>query len=198
MRCKVCVNRKMSDTSSVVTRDMCEWREASPVSGMPRKSMAAVVSGASRILFEGSSRMRHVSWRCRVSTIVRQTMAIRKREGRPELFSNAPGFDVGALTHWVLVRRRVSEESMRELGTMTDDLRGLADRVLACGIDTVALESSDVYLIRRDEVLKQRALTVCLADARHMKYVPARESDAQNSCSQGSHIFVSCFPSHGR
>jgi hypothetical protein len=37
----------------------------------------------------------------------------------------------------------LSEEAVREFGAMTDDLKALADWLLACGVDTVALESTE-------------------------------------------------------
>ena len=53
---------------------------------------------------------------------------------------------------------------------MTDDLNAMADWLLACGVDTVALESTGVYWIPVFEVLEQRGLKVFLVDARQMKY----------------------------
>ena len=63
---------------------------------------------------------------------------------------------------------------------MTDDLNAMADWLLACGVDTVALESTGVYWIPVYEVLEQRGLKVWLVDARQMKYVPGRKSDVQD------------------
>lgn len=102
-------------------------------------------------------------------------MAMRKRER--EVFPNAAGIDVGASSHWVAVPRQATDDPVREFGTMTDDLNALADWLLACGVDTVALESTGVYWIPVYEVLEQRGLTVWLVDARQMKYVPGRKSD---------------------
>ncbi len=67
-----------------------------------------------------------------------------------------------------------------KFGAMTDDLNALADWLLACGVDTVALESTGVYWIPVYEVLEQRGLKVWLVDARQMKYVPGRKSDVQD------------------
>lgn len=105
-------------------------------------------------------------------------MAVRKRED--EVFPNAAGIDVGASSHWVAVPRHLAEESVREFGAMTDDLNAMADWMLACGVDTVALESTGVYWIPVYEVLEQRGLKVWLVDARQMKYVPGRKSDVQD------------------
>jgi len=105
-------------------------------------------------------------------------MAVRKRE--EEVFPNAAGIDVGASSHWVAVPQHLGEKSVREFGAMTDDLNALADWLIACGVDTVALESTGVYWIPVYEVLEQRGLKVWLVDARQMKYVPGRKSDVQD------------------
>lgn len=106
-------------------------------------------------------------------------MAMRKRE-EEVVFPNAAGIDVGASSHWVAVPRNSVAEPVREFGTMTDDLNAVADWLLACGVDTVALESTGVYWIPLYEVLEQRGLKVWLVDARQMKYVPGRKSDVQD------------------
>lgn len=105
-------------------------------------------------------------------------MPIRKRED--EVFPNAAGIDVGASSHWVAVPPHLVEESVLEFGAMTDDLNAMAGWLLACGVDTVALESTGVYWIPVYEVLEQRGLKVWLVDARQMKYVPGRKSDVQD------------------
>src|ERR1700692_3493487 len=104
-------------------------------------------------------------------------MAMRKREDSPEVFPNAAGIDIGGSSHWVAVPRTADDKPVREFGTMTDDLNAMADWLLACGVDTVALESTGAYWIPVYEVLEQRGLTVWLVDARQMKYVPGRKSD---------------------
>ena len=106
-------------------------------------------------------------------------MAMRKRDDEA-VFPNAAGIDVGASSHWVAVPKHLADEPVREFGAMTDDLNALADWLLACGVDTVALESTGVYWIPIYEVLEQRGLKVWLVDARQMKYVPGRKSDVQD------------------
>lgn len=105
-------------------------------------------------------------------------MTMRKRE--ETVFPNAAGIDVGASHHWAAVPKAATEESVREFGVMTDDLNALADWLVKCGVDTVALESTGVYWIAVYEVLEQRGLTVWLVDARQMKYVPGRKSDVMD------------------
>jgi transposase len=110
--------------------------------------------------------------------MVEQAMAMRKRE--EQVFPNAAAVDVGASSHWVAVPPDRADDTVREYGSMTDDLNAMADWLLACGVDTVALESTGVYWIPVYEVLEQRGLKVFLVDARQMKYVPGRKSDVQD------------------
>jgi transposase len=106
-------------------------------------------------------------------------MAMRTQD-QEIVFPNAAGIDVGASSHWVAVPRHSTDEPVREFGPMTDDLNAMADWLIACGVDTVALESTGVYWIPVYEVLEQRGLKVWLVDARQMKYVPGRKSDVQD------------------
>lgn len=107
-------------------------------------------------------------------------MAVRKRDD-DLVFPHAAGIDVGGSSHWVAVPRHACDDPVREFGAMTDDLHAMADwLLLACGVDTVALESTGVYWIPVYEVLEQRGLKVFLVDARQMKYVPGRKSDVQD------------------
>ena len=110
-------------------------------------------------------------------------MAMRKRE-EEVVFPNAAGIDVGASSHWVAVPRHLAEaagcEPVREVGTVTEQLRALAAWLVSLGVDTVAVESTGVYWIPVFEVLEQHGLKVWLVDARQLKYVPGRKSDVQD------------------
>lgn len=105
-------------------------------------------------------------------------MAMRKRDD--VVFPNAAAVDIGASSHWVAVPADRCDAPVREFGTMTDDLRAMADWLLACKVDVVVLESTGVYWIPVYEVLEQRGLQVWLVDARQVKYVPGRKSDVQD------------------
>ncbi len=107
-------------------------------------------------------------------------MTKRKRVTRKQaeqVFPSAAGVDIGASSHRVAVPAAVAAEPVREFGPMTDDLEAMADWLVQCSVDTVALESTGVYWNPVYEVLEQRGLSVWLVDARQMKYVPGRKSD---------------------
>ena len=53
----------------------------------------------------------------------------------------------------------------------------LADWLTACGVTTVAMESTGVYWIPLYEILEGRGFDVVLVNARHVKNVPGRKTD---------------------
>lgn len=92
---------------------------------------------------------------------------------------NAAGIDVGAEAHFVAVSpgRDPQAQDVREFGAFTADLYALADWLAACGIETVAMESTGVYWIPLFEVLEERGFDVKLVNPRHVKNVPGRKTD---------------------
>ena len=74
-------------------------------------------------------------------------------------------------------RRIGTIEPVREFPSFTVDLNALADWLEACGVDTVAMESTGVYWIPLFELLESRGFTVLLVNARHVKNVSGRKSD---------------------
>lgn len=90
---------------------------------------------------------------------------------------NAAGIDIGSAAHFVAVPADRDEEPVREFASFTADLERLADWLQACGVDTVAMESTGVYWIPLYELLDARGLTVLLVNARHVKNVSGRKSD---------------------
>ena len=69
------------------------------------------------------------------------------------------------------------DEPVREFPSFTVDLNALADWLQACGVDTVAMESTGVYWIPLFELLESRGFKVLLVNARHVKNVSGRKSD---------------------
>ena len=90
---------------------------------------------------------------------------------------NAAGIDCGGAEHYVAVPPDRDPTPVRAFKTFTTELQGLADWLLACGVTTVAMESTGVYWIPLYEILEARGLDVVLVNARHVKNVPGRKSD---------------------
>jgi transposase len=90
---------------------------------------------------------------------------------------NAAGIDIGAEEIFVAVPKGRDEETVRAFATFTANLHQLADWLEACGIETVAMESTGVYWIPLYEILEARGFDVNLVNARHVKNVSGRKSD---------------------
>lgn len=95
----------------------------------------------------------------------------------PILRPNAAGIDIGATEIFVAVPVDRAIENVRSFPTFTQDLYSLADWLTACGIKTVAMESTGVYWIPLFQILEDRGFEVCLVNARHVKNVPGRRTD---------------------
>ncbi len=89
----------------------------------------------------------------------------------------AAGIDIGSKSHFVAVPEGTDEQPVREFSSFTDDLEQLAQWVTACGVTTVAMESTGIYWIPVFEILESYGLEVRLVNARHVKNVPGRKSD---------------------
>jgi transposase len=101
----------------------------------------------------------------------------KSRQALSLVHPNAAGIDIGGAAHFVAVPPDRDEEPVREFASFTADLNALADWLEACGVDTVAMESTGVYWIPLYELLDARGFTVLLVNARHVKNVSGRKSD---------------------
>lgn len=55
---------------------------------------------------------------------------------------NAAGLDIGSREIWACVPPGREQETVKRFNAFTPDLQTLADWLVACGVDTVAMESS--------------------------------------------------------
>lgn len=90
---------------------------------------------------------------------------------------NPAGLDIGAAEIWACVPTGRDEQPVRCFETFTVDLHALADWLAACGVETVAMESTGVYWIPVYEILEARGFKVYLVNARHLKNVPNKKTD---------------------
>ena len=98
-------------------------------------------------------------------------------DGLPCIHPNAAGMDLGAEEIVVAVPPGRDAQSVRVFRTFTPDLESLGAWLMACGIDTVAMESTGVYWIPIYEWLEAHGIVPYLVNARHVKSVPGRKSD---------------------
>jgi len=106
----------------------------------------------------------------------------RSRSKRLSMLNpNAAGIDVGSQFHVVAVPEDRDDEPVRSFRSFTGDLHRLADWLLACRIDTVAMESTGIYWVPLYEILVDQGIAVILANARDVKHVPGRKTDVNDA-----------------
>lgn len=93
----------------------------------------------------------------------------------------AAAIDIGSTMHMAAVHPDACDTPVRSFGTFTQDLHDLADWFEACGVTSVAMESTGVYWIPAFEVLEARGFDVILVNARYAKNVPGRKTDVSDA-----------------
>jgi transposase len=111
----------------------------------------------------------------------RREPKVVKLDSLKQINLNAAGLDIGAAEIWACVPEGRAEVSVRPYATFTPDLHALADWLEACGVETVAMESTGVYWIPIYEILEERGFEVYLVNARHLKNVPTKKTDVLDS-----------------
>lgn len=106
-----------------------------------------------------------------------RVVEVRVSEDLTRINEHAAGIDVGSDRHYVAVPPGSDEHPVREFGVFTRDLYAIAQWLEACGVTSVAMESTGVYWVPLYEVLEERGLAVKLVDARKVKNVSGRKSD---------------------
>src|SRR6266545_3450682 len=92
---------------------------------------------------------------------------------------NAAALDIGSEEIVVAVPPDRDPEPVRVFQTFTADLQALVAWLVACGIDTVAMESTGVFWIPIYELLEAAGIVPYLVNARHVK----GESNSKNAMS---------------
>ena len=90
---------------------------------------------------------------------------------------HAAGLDIGSEEIVVAVPLDRGPQPVRVFPTFTADLHALVAWLVACGIDTLAIESTGVFWIPIYELLEQLRIVPYLVNARHVKTVPGRKTD---------------------
>ena len=96
---------------------------------------------------------------------------------------DAAGIDIGAesIVAAVPKGRTPEGEHVRTFQSFVCSLRELANWLKACGVCTVAMESTGVYWIPLYELLEDEGFEVYLVDARKVKNVSGRKSDVSDA-----------------
>ena len=94
---------------------------------------------------------------------------------------NAAGIDISSKEHVVAVPEDRAKESVRTFQGFTRDLHQLANWLLTCKIETIAMESIGVYWYDLYTILLDYGFEVYLVNAYHVKNVPGRKSDVSDA-----------------
>lgn len=102
---------------------------------------------------------------------------IAKLESLKQINLNAAGIDIGSEELWVCVPEDRDAQSVKCFSTFTCDLKAIAAWLKACGVETVAMESTSIYWVPLYETLEAHGFEVYLVNARDIKNVPGRKTD---------------------
>lgn len=93
----------------------------------------------------------------------------------------AAAIDIGSTMHMAAINPNIDDNPVRAFGTFTGDLHDMARWFQACGVTSVAMESTGVYWIPAYEVLEEHGFHVILVNARYAKNVPGRKTDVSDA-----------------
>lgn len=103
----------------------------------------------------------------------RSLPSLNLQAARPDV----AGADIGAREISFCVPAQKGRETVRTFATFTADLREAVSWLQACGVRSVAMESTGLYWLGLAQALAEAAIEVVLVNARHVRHVPGRKSD---------------------
>jgi transposase len=92
--------------------------------------------------------------------------------------SHAAGIDVGSRSHFVAIGQ--DDEQVREFGAYNEDLKALAQWLIANNVKIVAMESTGTYWQNLYTVLQGVGLEVILCNGKFTKNIKGRKTDVQD------------------
>ena len=115
----------------------------------------------------------------RLTNKIKAASAAAAKQGlNPRAHPDAAGIDIGAEELVAAVPPgRCAGDTVRTFSSFTVGVEALRDWLLACGIQTAALESTGNYWITTYSLLSDAGIDVCLVNARHVKGVPGKKTD---------------------
>lgn len=117
-------------------------------------------------------------------TIMKKREKILKAIGKlgplEQINLDAGGVDIGSAEIWACVPNDRDEQFVQCFDTFTADLHKLTAWFKACGVDTVAMESTGIYWIPLYRILEQNGIAVYLVNAQEAKNVPGRKTDIKD------------------
>src|SRR3954453_5290721 len=110
-----------------------------------------------------------------------KVQVMKNKSGFPVLYPNAAGIDIASREHYVAVNPQADAQPIRCFGCFTEDLHSIAQWLLACKVDTVAMEATGIYWVSLYLVLEQAGLHPILVNAHHVKNVSGKKTDVKDA-----------------
>lgn len=112
---------------------------------------------------------------------MRRSTGSREGNAWEVVHPHAAGIDIGSREHYVAVGSDADARPVRTFGCATADLFEMGRWLKACGVTTVAMESTGVYWVPVARILEEDfRITVVLVDPRYVRSVPGRKSDVKD------------------
>lgn len=105
----------------------------------------------------------------------------KRGQGLQIVNANAAGIDLGSQVHYVAVPEGRGNRPVESFGCVTAELERMVSWLKACGVDTVAMESTGVYWVSVCAVLEDHGIDVIVVDPRQVKSARGRKTDVQDS-----------------
>jgi transposase len=114
-----------------------------------------------------------------VKTMAKKAKKIKTNKGlKLEIVNpNSAGIDVSSTEMQVCVPEERDGENNRRFGTFTQDLHLISDWLKACGIETVAMESTGVYWVQLYMILESEGFDVLPVNAKAIKNISEKKTD---------------------
>lgn len=108
----------------------------------------------------------------------------RKKNKRvlEQINHHAAGADLGSEEVYISVGEHASKEPVRRFGTTTAQLRASAEWMVACGVDTVAMEATGVYWVAAYEIYQEYGLHPVLVSAHAIRSVNGMKKSDYLDC----------------
>jgi transposase len=106
---------------------------------------------------------------------------MKNKSGFPVLYPNAAGIDIASREHYVAVNPAAAPEPIRAFGCFSEDLHAIAEWLLECKVDTVAMEATGIYWVSLYLVLEEAGLHPIVVNARHVSNVRGKKSDVKDA-----------------
>jgi transposase len=112
---------------------------------------------------------------------MRRSTGSREGNAWEVVHPHAAGIDIGSREHYVAVGSDADVRSVQTFGVATADLFEMGRWLKACGVTTVAMESTGVYWVPVARILEEDfGIEVVLVDPRYVRSVPGRKSDVKD------------------